>query len=270
KRRLLSSPLSQYIIPPPPSFIQVVANNKKTTLLLYPKEGTDISIRKLLKEEVNPQKEGIRIAEVRVIRNKGLAVDCASEAHALKLLGKLEEKEKLRSVVEAKNSRKASRGVLYTMYLRTHQTRRWRSWISKNSKSAIICPTSNLRITCLTPQDNYVAIKILLKGKPCTTVSAYSSPLEDIEPTLMELQDISEALNNGQLIIGADLNGHYTSWGYNDTSPRGRAIEEFLKAKQLILLNTIDDPITFFRTNVTVGGPDLTFTSTNEIVERTS
>ncbi|GBN82729.1 hypothetical protein AVEN_167250-1, partial [Araneus ventricosus] len=147
---------------------------------------------------------------------------------------------------------------------------RWRSWTSRNQKAAIICPNPDLKVISLTPKDNCVAIKIHLNGKPTTIVSAYSSPLEEIEPTLLEIQDITIALQNENLIVGADLNGHHTSWGYNDTSPRGRAIEDLLNSQQLILLNTIDAPPTFYHTNSTVGRPDLTFTSSTEIVEKTS
>ncbi|GBO05167.1 hypothetical protein AVEN_230331-1 [Araneus ventricosus] len=117
---------------------------------------------------------------------------------------------------------------------------KWKSWTSKNEKASIILP-STLKATSLSPLDNSFAIKIILNWKSCTIISAYS-PLEDMEPTLMEIQDMVEKLNGEDYIIGADLNGHHTSWGYNDTSPRGRAIENLLNAKQMILLNPIDAP----------------------------
>ncbi|GBN85723.1 hypothetical protein AVEN_187361-1 [Araneus ventricosus] len=61
----------------------------------------------------------------------------------------------------------------------------WRRWTSVNGKAALISPSSQ-KVTSLTPLDNMVAIKIQMN------ISAYSSPLEDIEPTL---QETVEALN---------------------------------------------------------------------------
>ncbi|GBM03040.1 hypothetical protein AVEN_14552-1 [Araneus ventricosus] len=118
---------------------------------------------------------------------------------------------------------------------------KWKSWTCKNGKASIIL-SSTLKPTSLSSFDNIFAMKIVLNGKPCTIISAYASPLEDIEPTLMEIHYMAEELNGEDYIIGAHLNGHHTSWGYNDTSPRRRAIEILLNAKQMILLNPIDTP----------------------------
>ncbi|GBO23144.1 hypothetical protein AVEN_19061-1 [Araneus ventricosus] len=144
---------------------------------------------------------------------------------------------------------------------------RWRTWVSKNGKAAIIAPTS-IKVSSLTPLDNCVAVKIQLQNKPCTLISAYSSPLEDIEPTLLEIQDLLDSIQGESYILGADLNGHHTSWGYNDTSPRGRAIEEMINLKRMILINPVGAPPTFFHTNGTVGRPDLTITSNNELAQK--
>ncbi|GBO26896.1 Retrovirus-related Pol polyprotein from type-1 retrotransposable element R1, partial [Araneus ventricosus] len=144
---------------------------------------------------------------------------------------------------------------------------RWRTWSSNNGKAAIIAPTS-IKVVSLTPLDNCVAVKIQLQSKPCTLISAYSSPLEDIEPTLLEMQDLLDSIPGESYIIGADLNGHHTSWGYNDTSPRGRAIEDMISHKHMILLNPVDAPPTFFHTNGTVGRPDLTLTSNNDLAQK--
>ncbi|GBO36793.1 hypothetical protein AVEN_118849-1, partial [Araneus ventricosus] len=85
----------------------------------------------------------------------------------------------------------------------------WRRWTSVNGKAALISPSSQ-KVTSLTPLDNMVAIKIQMNQRPCTIISAYSSPLEDIEPTL---QETVEALIGEDFLIEADLNDHHTSWG---------------------------------------------------------
>ncbi|GBN95814.1 Retrovirus-related Pol polyprotein from type-1 retrotransposable element R1 [Araneus ventricosus] len=144
---------------------------------------------------------------------------------------------------------------------------RWRTWVSNNGKAAIIAPSS-IKIASLTPLDNCVAVKVQLQNKSCTLISAYSSPLEDIEPTLLEIQDLLDSIQGESFIIGADLNGHHTSWGYNDTSPRGRAIEDMINLKRMILINPVGAPPTFFHTNGTVGRPDLTLTSNNDMAQK--
>ncbi|GBN82667.1 hypothetical protein AVEN_167249-1 [Araneus ventricosus] len=96
------------------SFAQVVSNKQRSTLLLYPKEGSETPIRKLLQEEVNPQKEGIKIAEVRTIRNKGLAVDCETEEHVEKLLKQIETKENLKTAMAGKKfEKRPPRCIIY-------------------------------------------------------------------------------------------------------------------------------------------------------------
>ncbi|GBO09339.1 Putative protein in type-1 retrotransposable element R1DM [Araneus ventricosus] len=144
---------------------------------------------------------------------------------------------------------------------------RWRTWVSNNGKAAIIAPSS-IKIASLTPLDNCVAVKVQLQNKSCTLISAYSSPLEDIEPTLLEIQDLLDSIQEESFIIGADLNGHHTSWGYNDTNPRGRAIEDMINLKRMILINPVGAPPTFFHTNGTVGRPDLTLTSNNDMAQK--
>ncbi|GBN79878.1 Retrovirus-related Pol polyprotein from type-1 retrotransposable element R1 [Araneus ventricosus] len=144
---------------------------------------------------------------------------------------------------------------------------RWRTWVSNNGKAAIIAPSS-IKIASLTPLDNCVTVKVQLQNKSCTLISAYSSPLEDIEPTLLEIQDLLDSIQGESFIIGADLNGHHTSWGYNDTSPRGRAIEDMINLKRMILINPVGAPPTFFHTNGTVGRPDLTLTSNNDMAQK--
>ncbi|GBO18923.1 hypothetical protein AVEN_46084-1, partial [Araneus ventricosus] len=96
---------------PPLSYAEAA----RTTILLYPKEGSkEQSLRKLLQREVNPLEEHINIQEVRNIRNKGLAIDIASEAQADKLISRLANKEGLQTSVEArKYSRRHPRCIIY-------------------------------------------------------------------------------------------------------------------------------------------------------------
>ncbi|GBO26897.1 hypothetical protein AVEN_22746-1 [Araneus ventricosus] len=91
------------------------AEAARTTILIYPKEGSkDKSLRQLLQKEVNPLEDNINIKEVRNLRNKGLAIDLASEEQAEKLISKLNNKEELQTSVEArKYARKNPRCIIY-------------------------------------------------------------------------------------------------------------------------------------------------------------
>ncbi|GBN43350.1 hypothetical protein AVEN_80816-1 [Araneus ventricosus] len=121
---------------------------------------------------------------------------------------------------------------------------RWAKWSSKNKKAVILDPIS-LSPVVLTPKENGIAIKINLNKKPCTIVSAYSSPLEEVENTLQDLQEYINYINNEDFIIGADLNGQHHNWGYSYTSPRGRAIDNLIGSCRATLLNTEDAPPSF-------------------------
>lgn len=72
---------------------------------------------------------------------------------------------------------------------------RWVKWSSKNKKAVILAPI-NLPPVVLTPKENAITIKINLNKKPCTIVSAYSSPLEDVENTLQDIQDYINEIHN--------------------------------------------------------------------------
>ncbi|GBN41576.1 hypothetical protein AVEN_113657-1 [Araneus ventricosus] len=67
---------------PPPSFAQIVAD-RTTTLIMYLKEGTDISIRKLLREEVNPQREDDLGTGLGVVSSRAATILRSIETHPL-------------------------------------------------------------------------------------------------------------------------------------------------------------------------------------------
>ncbi|GBN93599.1 hypothetical protein AVEN_174390-1 [Araneus ventricosus] len=136
----------------------------------------------------------------------------------------------------------------------------WAKWSSKNKKAVILAP-QNISPVILTPKENAIAIKVNLNNKPCTIVSAYSSPLEEVEHTLQDIQEYINEIQGEDYIIGADLNGQHHNWGYSYTSPRGRAIDHLIGSCRAMLLNTEDAPPSFFHPNGTVGRPDLSVSS---------
>ncbi|GBL99129.1 hypothetical protein AVEN_64124-1 [Araneus ventricosus] len=88
-------------------------------------------------------------------------------------------------------------------------------------------------------------------------ISSYSSPAQNVHTTLQEIQEISSSLPEENIIIGADLDGHNTLWGYRSNDNRGKDILDFILANNLIIINKPDALRTFQRNN-SVGWPDLT------------
>ncbi|GBN13675.1 hypothetical protein AVEN_140050-1 [Araneus ventricosus] len=105
-----------------------------------------------------------------------------------------------------------------------------------------------------------VALKIQTSSFPITIISAYSSPAQNVHTTLQEIQEIISSLPEEKIIIGAELNGHNTLWGYRSNDNRGKDILDFILANNLNIINKPDALPTFQRNN-SVGWPDLTLCS---------
>ncbi|GBM53317.1 Putative protein in type-1 retrotransposable element R1DM [Araneus ventricosus] len=242
---------------PLPSYAQVAANNSKKlhTILLYPKEGQEnpLPIRNLLQTELNQRKEGIKIAATRTIRKNGLAIDCTTRTKAANDLLHTNIKEIQPDII-----------AIQDPYTQDHKLNgfptRWNSYTSNNLKAAILIPNAFLRTVLISKRTNTVAIKIQLRNFPLTIISAYSSPTENIQLTLQEITEILASLQNENILLGADLNGHNTLWGYKENDTRGNNILDFILANELFLLNNPYGPPTYTR-NQNQWWPDLTLLS---------
>ncbi|GBO37441.1 hypothetical protein AVEN_266090-1, partial [Araneus ventricosus] len=138
--------------------------------------------------------------------------------------------------------------------------------LPSNSKKAAILTTKTIhKTTTIAVKENTVAIKVQTEKFPLTIISAYSSPYANIQDTLQEIQEIITSLAGGKILIGADLNGHNTLWGYRDNDTRGNDIFDFILANSLFLNNTQDAPPTF-QLNDAKGWPDLTL-CTQELIQ---
>ncbi|GBN69430.1 hypothetical protein AVEN_83371-1 [Araneus ventricosus] len=149
----------------------------------------------------------------------------------------------------------------------------WKTFSSSNQKAAILIPSSKLKPALLATKVNMVALKIQMSSFPITIISAYSSPAQNVHTTLQEIQEIISSLPIFwhqaiglapimifSIIIGADLNGHNTLWGYRSNDNRGKDILEFILANNLNIINKPDALPTFQRNN-SVGWPYLTLCS---------
>ncbi|GBN34974.1 hypothetical protein AVEN_12168-1, partial [Araneus ventricosus] len=136
----------------------------------------------------------------------------------------------------------------------------WKTFSSSNQKAAILIPSHKLKPALLATKVNMVALKIQTSSFPITIISAYSSPAQDVHTALQEIQEIISSLPEEKIIIGADLNGHNTLWGYRSNDNRGKDILDFNLVNNLNIINKPDALPTFQR-NSSVGWPDLTLCS---------
>ncbi|GBM71860.1 hypothetical protein AVEN_229358-1 [Araneus ventricosus] len=136
----------------------------------------------------------------------------------------------------------------------------WKTFSSSNQKAAILIPPSKLKPVLLATKVNMVALKIQMPSFPITIISAYSSPAQNVHTTLQEIQEIISSLPEEKIIIGADLNGQNTLWGYRSNDNRGKDILDFILANNLNIINKPDALPTFQRNN-SVGWTDLTLCS---------
>ncbi|GBM76038.1 hypothetical protein AVEN_53911-1 [Araneus ventricosus] len=137
---------------------------------------------------------------------------------------------------------------------------------SKTNKAAIAIVNKNLKPAIIASKKYTVAVKLQTGQNPTTFISAYNSPYANIQETLQELQEIITSLKGESIIIGADLNGHHTMWGYRDIDSTGERILEFLLANNLFIANNPDAPPTFER-GIFKGWPDFTI-STQDIISK--
>ncbi|GBM27780.1 hypothetical protein AVEN_269735-1 [Araneus ventricosus] len=109
--------------------------------------------------------------------------------------------------------------------------------------------------------NNMVAIKIQVNSDPLSIISSYCSPYSEIKHNLNETNNFIASLHGEDFLIGADLNAHKQSWGYNDDDTWGGKVANFILSINFQLLNTPGAPPTFVQLN-SKGLPDLTIVST--------
>ncbi|KFM76920.1 Hypothetical protein in type-1 retrotransposable element R1DM, partial [Stegodyphus mimosarum] len=105
-----------------------------------------------------------------------------------------------------------------------------------------------------------VAILLEVCNLTILLVSLYSPPTEEAGPTIERLQHLMNHHRTEHVLIAGDFNAHSTTWGYADSTPKGRCIEDFLNSWNLAIHNDPEGPPTF-ETIHARGWPDLTVTS---------
>ncbi|KAG0445347.1 hypothetical protein HPB47_016413 [Ixodes persulcatus] len=102
--------------------------------------------------------------------------------------------------------------------------------------------------------EEYVGVRVELKGRPVTFVSAYVPPQSHLDPKT--IADICTRIK-GEAVIAGDFNSHNETWGDKKTDARGRALQSTLDG--LALRNKTSGEQTFVRPGVEGSAIDLTF-----------
>ena len=107
-----------------------------------------------------------------------------------------------------------------------------------------------------------LGIKLMFEGNPLSIYNLYSPP-----PKALHLHAIQP--EEERWIIMGDFNSHSPSWGYPDLDPKGDEVKDSIITNQMVLINRLDEPHTYYsRAWRKASCPDLAFT-TNDVAKIT-
>lgn len=141
----------------------------------------------------------------------------------------------------------------------------WTQWPSKGGKAAILIVNKNILGTTYSIGQNTAAIKIALSNKEWIISTAYSSPYQPLQNTTDELHTLIGRVGSSPLLIGADLNGPHTTFGYRYTTPRGKKLLDFIRSENLVRLNDNKQPT--FQNGEKKGSPDVTLINQAALID---
>ena len=98
-------------------------------------------------------------------------------------------------------------------------------------------------------------VSIIINEKQYKITNIYCPPDKDLSLDLMHPQE-------SRCIILGDFNSLSEAWGYEEADRSGKEVEDWQVDNGLVLLNDLDDPLTFFsRRWLSSSTPNLAFTS---------
>ena len=99
----------------------------------------------------------------------------------------------------------------------------------------------------------YVGVSLAINGTDYKIYNMYCPDNKDLSLHTMDIP------NENCLVVG-DFNSHSTSWVYKENNNRGDEIEDWQTKSNMILLNKVDDPPTYYsRRWMTTSTPNLAF-----------
>ncbi|XP_035234238.1 uncharacterized protein LOC118206077, partial [Stegodyphus dumicola] len=126
-------------------------------------------------------------------------------------------------------------------------------------RAGLICCNPAWNPLLIKQDRDFVAVLIVLKNAQLILISAYSSPTDSIDNFVANATYVRSKCHSTPQVYGGDLNAHHVNWGYQDIiiTPKGQALEDYLTANDLHLVNTSGAPPTFDNTYCK-GWPDVT------------
>ncbi|GFR76305.1 synaptophysin [Elysia marginata] len=107
-----------------------------------------------------------------------------------------------------------------------------------------------------------IGTELHFKDKSITIYNCYCPPGKEHALHAMNIGD--------ECIVVGDFNSHSPSWGYENQDARGEEVEDWQTNMGLLLLNSLEDPPTFYsRSWMTSSTPDLAF-ATEDIALKTT
>ncbi|XP_035221801.1 uncharacterized protein LOC118194720 [Stegodyphus dumicola] len=125
-------------------------------------------------------------------------------------------------------------------------------------RAGLICCNPAWNPLLIKQDRDFVAVLIVLKNAQLILISAYSSPTDSIDNFVANATYVRSKCHSTPQVYGGDLNAHHVNWGYQDITPKGQALEDYLTANDLHLVNTSGAPPTFDNTYYCKGWPDVT------------
>ncbi|XP_035216875.1 uncharacterized protein LOC118190287 [Stegodyphus dumicola] len=124
-------------------------------------------------------------------------------------------------------------------------------------RAGLICCNPAWNPLLIKQDRDLFAVLIVLKNAQLILISAYSSPTDSIDNFVANATYVRSKCHSTPQVYGGDLNAHHVNWGYQDITPKGQALEDYLTANDLHLVNTSGAPPTFDNTYCK-GWPDVT------------
>jgi ribonuclease HI len=117
-------------------------------------------------------------------------------------------------------------------------------------KNAIVVVNSKIQVLFIQSVSNEFStfINVEFRRSSFTLVSAYCSPLEDINRELTHIKEALTVINPRKVLIGFDSNAKSRVWFSDRDDTRGNAVNEFVAEMNLIVMNNNPEMPTFSTT----------------------
>ncbi|XP_035215009.1 uncharacterized protein LOC118188627 [Stegodyphus dumicola] len=129
-------------------------------------------------------------------------------------------------------------------------------------RAAIVCCNPSWSPYVVTTERDFVTILVIFEEQQFLLTSVYSPPTEGLTDVTCNFIRVKQKCPTVPHVVGGDFNAHNIIWGYQDTTPKGRDMEDFMACHDLHLHNSQGAQPTYDNT-YHKGWPDLTLSTAN-------